>query len=113
MRGVPSVCGVGPSTPQTLPIATDLTWYPADGTFTLLLDGYVAPGSRIAKVTLESATQTRQLALVKGYFLTNLAVAAQGQLPTSGGPYILAGYDGHDHEVSRVDLARLAGSAGP
>ena len=108
-----SQCDIGPSTPQTLPIATDLTWYPADGTFTLLLDGHVAPGSGIAKVTLESATQTRKLALVKGYFLTNLAVAAQGQLPTSGGPYILVGYDGHDHEVSRVDLARLAGSAGP
>ena len=108
-----SQCDIGPSARQTLPIATDLTWYPANGTFTLLLDGHVAPGSGIAKVTLESATQTRQLALVKGYFLTNLAVAAQGQLPTSGGPYILAGYDGHDHEVSRVDLARLTGSAGP
>jgi hypothetical protein len=108
-----SQCDIGPSTPQTLPIATDLTWYPANGTFTLLLDGHVAASSRIAKVTLESATQTRKLALVKGYFLTNLAVAAQGQLPTSGGPYVLVGYDGHDREVSRVDLARLAGSAGP
>ena len=108
-----SQCDIGPSARQTLPIATDLTWYPADGTFTLLLDGHVAAGSGIAKVTLESATETRKLALVKGYFLTDLAVAPQGQLPTSGRPFSLVGYDGHDHEVSRVDLARLAGSAGP
>jgi hypothetical protein len=108
-----SQCDIGPSAPQTLPIATDLTWYPANGTFTLLLDGHVAPGSKIAKLTLESATETRKLALVKGYFLTDLAVAPQGQLPTSGRPYILVGYDGHDHEVSRIDLERLAGGSGP
>jgi hypothetical protein len=108
-----SQCDIGPSGPQTLPITTDLTWYPANGTFTLLLDGHVAAGSGIEKVTLQSATGTRKLALVKGYFLTDLAVAPQGQLPTSGRPYILVGYDGQDQEVSRVDLARLAGSAGP
>jgi hypothetical protein len=108
-----SQCDIGPSSPQTLPIATDLTWYPADGTFTLLLDGHVAAGSRIAKLTLESGTETRTLALAKGYFLTDLAVAPQGQLPASGRPYILVGYDGQNHEVSRVDLARLTGSASP
>jgi hypothetical protein len=108
-----SQCDIGPSAARTLPITTDLTWYPANGMFTLLVDGHVAAGSGIARVTMESATETRKLALVKGYFLTDLAVAPQGQLPTSGRPHDLVGYDGHGHEVSRVELERLAGSAGP
>ena len=108
-----SQCDIGPSAPQTIPIATDLTWYPADGTFTLLVDGHVAAGSRIAKIVLESAAEKRTLPLAKGYFLTDLAVAPQGQLPKDGRPYVLVGYDGQGQEVGRVDLGRLAGSAGP
>jgi hypothetical protein len=106
-----SQCDIGPSAPQTLPIATDLTWYPAGGgTFTLLLDGHVAGGSRITKIALKSGTETKTLPLAKGYFLSDLATAPQGQLPTDGGPYVLVGYDAHDQEVSRVNLARLAAS---
>jgi hypothetical protein len=108
-----SQCDIGPGSPQTLPIATDLTWYPAGDTFTLLLDGHVSGGSGIKKITLQSGTETKTLPLTKGYFLFDLAVAPQGQLPADGGPYVLVGYDGHGQEVTRVDLARLAGSAAP
>src|ERR671938_1963841 len=69
-----SQCDLGPSAPQTLPITTDLTWYPAGGgTFTLLVDGHVAAGSRITKIVLKSNAETRALPLAKGYFLTDLA----------------------------------------
>jgi hypothetical protein len=108
-----SQCDIGPSAPQTIPIATDLTWYPANGTFTVLVDGHVAPSSRIAKIVLESATEKSPLPLAKGYFLTDLAVAPQGRLPAAGRPYVLVGYDAQGQEVSRVDLGRLAGTAGP
>ena len=108
-----SQCDIGPSAPQTLPIATDLTWYPAAGTFTLLVDGHVAAGSRITKIVLESAAEKSTLPLTKGYFLTDLAVAPQGQLPATGRRYVLVGYDAQGQEVSRVDLGRLVGSAGP
>jgi hypothetical protein len=109
-----SQCDIGPSSPQTIPISTDLTWYPAGGgTFTLLLDGHVAPSSHITTIVLQSTTETRKLPFTKGYFLADLAVAPQGQLPAEGGPYVLVGYDKAGQEVSRVDLARLAGSAGP
>ena len=108
-----SQCDIGPSAPQTIPIATDLTWYPANRTFTLLVDGHVAAGSRITRMVLESATAKSELPLAKGYFLTNLAVAPQGRLPAAGRPYVLVGYDAQGHEVNRVDLGRLAGSAGP
>jgi hypothetical protein len=105
-----SQCDIGAGAPQTLPIATNLTWYPAGGTFTLLLDGHVAGGSGITRITLKSGTETKMLPLTKGYFLSDLAVAPQGQLPAAGGPYILVGYDAHGQEVSRVNLARLAAS---
>jgi hypothetical protein len=109
-----SQCDIGPSAPQTLPISTDLTWYPAGGgTFTLLVDGHVAAGSRITKIVLESATEKSKLPLTKGYFLTNLAVAPQGRLPAAGRPYVLVGYDAQGQEVSRVDLGRLAGGDTP
>jgi hypothetical protein len=105
-----SQCDIGPSSPQTIPIATDLTWYPAGGSFTLLVDGHVAAGSRITRIVLESATEKSKLPLTKGYFLTDLAVAPQGRLPATGGPYVLVGYDAQGQEVSRMDLGRLAGS---
>ena len=108
-----SQCDIGPSAPQTLPIATNLTWYPANGRFTLLLDGHVAPGSRITKIVLDSNGKARELPLAKAYFLADLAVAPQGRLPADGRPYALIGYDKEGQEVSRVDLQRLAGSAGP
>jgi hypothetical protein len=108
-----SQCDVGPSSPQTLPIATNLTWYPAEGTFALLVDGHVAPGSRITRVVLGSSVATRVLTLAKGYFLADVGTAAQGQLPTNGRPYILIGYDKEGQEISRVDLQRLAGNAAP
>jgi hypothetical protein len=109
-----SQCDLGPSSPQTLPISTDLTWYPAGGgKFTLLLDGHAAASSRITKIVLQSAAATRKLPLRKGYFLTDLALAPQGQLPMEGAPYVLVGYDQTGQEVNRVDLARLVGSAGP
>jgi hypothetical protein len=109
-----SQCDLGPSSPQTLPISTDLTWYPAGGgTFTLLLDGHVATSSRITKIVLQSAAATRKLPLTKGYFLTDLPLAPQGELPAEGTPYVLVGYDQTGQEVNRVDLARLVGSAGP
>jgi hypothetical protein len=105
-----SQCDLGPSAPQTLPIATDLTWYPAAGTFTLLVDGQLATGSRITKLVLRSAAGATPLPLAKGYFLTDLAAAPQGQLPAGGGPYVLVGSDAQGREVARVDLARLAGT---
>ena len=108
-----SQCDIGPSAPQTLPIATNLTWYPANGEFTLLLDGHVAGGSRITRIVLQSASETRTLPLAKAYFLADLAVAPQGQLPADGRPYVLIGYDRNGQEVSRVDLQRLSESAGP
>lgn len=108
-----SQCDIGPSAPQTLPIATNLTWYPANGTFTLLIDGHVAPGSRITRVVMKAGAQARVLTLAKGYFLADVATAPQGQLPANGTPYVLVGYDKNGQEVSRVDLQRLAGSAGP
>ena len=105
-----SQCDIGPSAPQTLPIATDLTWYPAAGTFTLLVDGQLSTGSRITKLVLRSAAGATPLPLAKGYFLTDLAAAPQGQLPAGGGPYVLVGSDAQGREVARVDLARLAGT---
>jgi hypothetical protein len=108
-----SQCDVGPSAPQTLPIATNLTWYPANGTFTLLVDGRAAPGSGIARVVLKSSVGTKVLTLASGYFLADVATAAQGQLPADGRPYILIGYDKGGQEISRVDLQRLAANAGP
>ena len=108
-----SQCDIGPSAPQTLPISTDLTWYPAGGgTFTLLLDGHVASGSRITEIALKSAAGATQLQLAKGYFLTDFAVAPQGKLPANDAPYVLVGYDAGGDEVARVDLARLVGTAG-
>jgi hypothetical protein len=107
-----SQCDIGPSAPQTLPISTDLTWYPVGGTFTLLVDGHVAAGSRITKMVLKSSAEMRALPLTKGYFLTDLAVAPQGKLPANDAPYVLVGYDAGGDEVARVDLARLAGTAG-
>jgi hypothetical protein len=106
-----SQCDIGPSAPQSLPIATNLTWYPANEGFTLLVDGHVAAGSRITKIVLQSSAEARSLPLAKNYFLADLAVAPQGQLPVSGRPYVLVGYDKDGHEVSRVDLQRVAGTA--
>ena len=108
-----SQCDVGPSAPQTIPIATNLTWYPANGTFTLLVDGHAAPGARITRVVLSSSVGTRVLTLAKGYFLANVGTTAQGQLPAEGRPYVLIGYGQDGQEVSRVDLQRLVGNAAP
>jgi hypothetical protein len=108
-----SQCDVGPSTRQTIPINTNLTWYPVEGSFTLLVDGHVAPDSRIAMIELRSATGTRALPLVKGYFLANIPVAPQGQLPAEGAPYVLVGSGKDGRDVARVDLARIAQSSSP
>jgi hypothetical protein len=105
-----SQCDVGPSTRQTTPINTNLTWYPVEGSFTLVIDGHVAPDSRIAALELRSAAGARLLPLVKGYFLGDIPVAPQGQLPAEGAPYVLVGSGKDGREVARVDLRRLAQS---
>jgi hypothetical protein len=107
-----SQCDVGPSSRQRIPINTNLTWYPVRGSFTLLVDGHVAPDSRIAKIELRSAAGARALPLAKGYFLANITVAPQGQLP-AGGPYVLVGFGKDGREVARVDLGRIAQSSSP
>lgn len=108
-----SQCDLGPGAPQTLPIATNLTWYPANSGFTLLLDGHVAAGARITRIVLQSSAEARALPLAKGYFLADLPVAPQGQLPADGRPYVLLGYGKDGQEVTRVDLQRMTGAAGP
>lgn len=108
-----SQCDVGPSSRQTIPINTSLTWYPVKGSFTMLVDGHVAPDSRITRIELQSARGDRALPLAKGYFLADIAVAPQGQLPAEGAPYALVGLGRDGREVARVDLRRLAQSSGP
>jgi hypothetical protein len=108
-----SQCDLGPSAPQTISVATNLTWYPANPGFTLLLDGHVAAGSRITKIVLRSAAEARTLPLAKNYFLADLPAAPQGQLPAVGRPYVLVGYDKDGQEVTRVDLQHLTDTAGP
>ena len=105
-----SQCDVGPSTRQTTPINTNLTWYPVEGSFTLVIDGRVAPDSRIATLELRSAAGPRVLPLAKGYFLGDIPVAPQGQLPAEGAPYVLVGSAKDGREVARVDLRKLAQS---
>jgi hypothetical protein len=105
-----SQCDVGPSTRQTTPINTNLTWYPVEGSFTLVIDGHIAPDSRIATLELRSAAGARVLPLAKGYFLGDIPVARQGQLPAEGSPYVLVGSAKDGREVARVDLRRLAQS---
>jgi hypothetical protein len=108
-----SQCDLGPSAPQAIPVATNLTWYPANPGFTLLLDGHVAAGSRITKIVLRSSAEARTLPLVKNYFLADLPAAPQGELPAEGRPYVLVGYDKAGQEVTRVDLQRLTDTAAP
>jgi hypothetical protein len=103
-------CTGPPSSPprNPEPFMTGMSWTSLhDGTYSVLLQGQVAPRVAIARVTLRTKTGESTVPFENGYYLTQLENSnASGELPP-GGPYVLFGYDSAGTVVATQDLQQL------
>jgi hypothetical protein len=101
-----------PRSPE--PFMTGMSWTSLhDGTYSVLLQGQVAPRLGIVRVTLRTETEESAVQFDNGYYLTQLENSnASGVLPP-GGPYTLLAYDSAGNVVATQDLQQLMSKLQP
>ena len=69
-------------------------WQQTTGGWSMLIEGYVSPGTDLASVGVRSAGGSQPFAVSNGYFIGELTGnTAEGVLPSSGGTYTIEGDD--------------------
>jgi hypothetical protein len=90
------------------PFTTGMSWTSLhDGTYSVLLQGQVAPRLGIARVTLRTKTEESAVPFANGYYLTQLENSTASDALPPGGPYVLVGYDSAGNVVAKQDLQQL------